>query len=286
MAGASALRLERPGDARTFQEIAGPVLAAREAENNLTIGLTANLVAGRSYGPKNYFGIVRDGDRVVGVALRAGLYLIVTPGTTVDALRLLVEDAAIASADAPGVVGPKELALKAADLWTAKTGQRAILQVQERIYRLTRVVQPRPVRGRMRPARPTDLDVLAAWFQAFTREAQPYYNDSVEVSRSVAERWISSGGLRVWEDGGEAVSMAGASGPTPHGMRIGAVFTPPEHRKRGYASALVATLSQEQLDAGKQFCFLFTDLANPTSNKIYMHIGYEPVIDVDQYAFE
>ena len=63
------------------------------------------------------------------------------------------------------------------------------------------------------------------------------------------------------------------------------MYTPPERRRRGYASALVAALSQEQLDAGKEFCFLYTDLANPTSNKIYQDIGYEPVADVDEYRF-
>ena len=36
---------------------------------------------------------------------------------------------------------------------------------------------------------------------------------------------------------------------------------------------------------GGAFVFLFTDLSNPTSNKIYQAIGYEPVIDVDQITF-
>jgi predicted GNAT family acetyltransferase len=80
--------------------------------------------------------------------------------------------------------------------------------------------------------------------------------------------------------------MAGASGPTPKGIRIGAVYTPKALRRRGYASTLVAALSQAQLTAGRTFCFLFTDLANPTSNKIYQDIGYMPVCDVDEYRFE
>ena len=79
--------------------------------------------------------------------------------------------------------------------------------------------------------------------------------------------------------------MAGASGRTPNGIRVGAVYTPPEKRRRGYASALVAALSQEQLDGGKKFCFLYTELANATSNKIYQQVGYEPVSDVDEYGF-
>ena len=81
------------------------------------------------------------------------------------------------------------------------------------------------------------------------------------------------------------VSLTGVSGATPHGIRIGPVYTPSAFRGRGYASALVAEVSQEQLDAGRRFCFLYTDLANPTSNKIYQAIGYRPVTDALRIDF-
>jgi predicted GNAT family acetyltransferase len=91
-------------------------------------------------------------------------------------------------------------------------------------------------------------------------------------------------GLYVWEDQ-EPVSMVGYAGPTPNGIRVSAVYTPPERRNRGYASAGVAALSQMLLDGGRRFCFLFTDLANPTSNRIYQQIGYRAVCDVDECKF-
>ena len=69
------------------------------------------------------------------------------------------------------------------------------------------------------------------------------------------------------------------------GIRIGPVYTPPALRGRGYASACVARLSQDKLDEGRTFCFLYTDLSNPTSNHIYQEIGYEPVCDVADYRF-
>jgi hypothetical protein len=64
------------------------------------------------------------------------------------------------------------------------------------------------------------------------------------------------------------------------------VYTPPEFRGRGYASNLVAHLSQELLDEGRKFCFLFTDLANPVSNSIYQKIGYRPVSDSERWEFD
>jgi uncharacterized protein len=88
----------------------------------------------------------------------------------------------------------------------------------------------------------------------------------------------------LWWDGGPA-SMAGAGAPTPNGIRIGPVYTPPEHRRRGYASALTAALTRYLLDGGRRFCFLYTDLANPTSNAIYQQVGYTHVCDVEQHRF-
>ena len=71
-----------------------------------------------------------------------------------------------------------------------------------------------------------------------------------------------------------------------HGMvRIGPVYTPPERRGRGYASAATAALSQRLLDAGAEEVLLYTDLANPVSNSIYQRIGYRPVEDRVVLAF-
>lgn len=90
----------------------------------------------------------------------------------------------------------------------------------------------------------------------------------------------------LWEHDKQAVSLAGWGGQTPAGVRIGPVYTPPRHRRWGYGGAVTAAVSAERLAAGRQFCFLYTDLANPTSNRIYLNIGYEPVCDSLDYAFD
>ena len=90
--------------------------------------------------------------------------------------------------------------------------------------------------------------------------------------------------MYVWEDD-SVTSMAAAMDPTPTGVRIGYVYTPPEARGRGYASILVAELSQLYLDRGRSLCFLYTDMANPTSNAIYQRIGYRQVCEVVDIAF-
>ena len=120
---------------------------------------------------------------------------------------------------------------------------------------------------------------------AFVAEALP--SAPPEDAAHWLERKLSSidSGLVLWADEGTPVSFAGYGGPTPNGIRVGPVYTPPELRRRGYASALTAALTRTLLDRGRKFCFLFTDLANPTSNSIYQRIGYRPVSDADQWVF-
>jgi uncharacterized protein len=81
------------------------------------------------------------------------------------------------------------------------------------------------------------------------------------------------------------VSLAAGRQRSPTVGLIGSVYTPPAYRRKGYATACVAALSQKLLDEGCDRCFLLTDLANPTSNHIYREIGYIPVCDWHEYAF-
>ena len=283
------LTLERLPDVHQFETRAGAFLQQREAENNLVLGLITGLKAGRTFGPlAPYFAVVRRGDVVTAAAMRTPPHnLIVTAGSHPDALPLIVDDAVGAMPDTPGLSGPKELAAHAVKLWSGRTGVRARVVMAQRIYQLTRVIPPRGSPGGPRVAGVSDQPTIVDWFQAFAAEAlrAAAHAASRNEAEATATYWIGNAGLWVWDDDG-LVAMAGASGRTPNGIRVGAVYTPPEKRRRGYASSLVAALSQAQLDAGRRFCFLYTDLANPTSNKIYREIGYESVCDVDEYRFE
>ncbi len=197
---------------------------------------------------------------------------------------LLVGDAA--SPELSGVLGPGRARREPSRTpGPRRAGRRRELAISERIYRLTRVVPPRPVPGSVRVATQADRDLVVTWTEGFMRDALGEADPADVVE--TADRWLSGRErtLYLWVDG-EPVSLAGVGGPTPNGIRIGPVYTPPAARRRGYASALVAAVSQAELDAGRRFCFLFTDLANPTSNHVYQDIGYEPVRDVDAYSFD
>lgn len=271
----------------------GDYLAEREAEHNLPLGILGTLRdQPDTYPDPAYLAVVRDGADVVLVALRTPPHGLVLsePGVTttgVDAaIQVLVSDLAARAPELPSAIGPKSTVEPFARHWSATTERAARLGMQERIYRVSRVVRPAPAPGSWRIAGEADRALLWDWLTAFRAEAFP--PDEPPVPQATVDRLVGREGpvAYLWESDGRAVSLVVASARTPNGRRIGPVYTPPGDRRRGFAASLTAAASQDQLDSGLRFCFLFTDLANPTSNAIYQRIGYEPVADVDQYRFE
>jgi predicted GNAT family acetyltransferase len=186
--------------------------------------------------------------------------------------------------DLPGVVGGLPEVEAFASAWSAKSGQRMRKVRGQGIFQLDRVVRVTDVRGRIRDAEAADRGLLLEWWKAFTAEAlgEDAVRDPPE--QAIDHRLTSAdAGLALWDVDGP-VSFAAFGNPTPNGIRIGPVYTPPAHRGRGYASALSAALSERLLE-DRGFCFLFTDLANPTSNRIYERIGYRRVCEGAEIAF-
>jgi predicted GNAT family acetyltransferase len=280
------MEVERFTDADSFLAAAGEFLLAREAEHNLILGLSSRLrIDPRTYGEEPYFAVAREGGEVVGLTMRTPPHnLILSEVDDAAALEPLVAAAQEAFATLPGVAGPKEPVAKLARLWEERTGQGRHLVLRQRSYAAEETIEPHGVSGAMRPYHDSDRELVISWMDAFVAEALP------EAPPESPARWIErrqadpDSGTVIWEDE-RPVSMGGFGGLTPNGIRIGPIYTPPELRRRGYASALTAAITRMLLDRGRRFCFLFTDLANPTSNSIYQRIGYRPVGDFDQWSF-
>jgi predicted GNAT family acetyltransferase len=268
-----------------FLAVADEFLVAREAAHNLILGICESLLTSPGlYKEPPYFAVVIDRDRVIGAALQTPPWEIVL--SEMDDLRAVARIADDRQQDAlPGVTGPTAPVARFAAEWTRLTGTPSQLAMRERAFQLSQLIPPRLAPGRMRPARLSDRDLLFQWLQDFVAEALEGHmpGDIGEL----ADRWASGVNrtMYLWIDNGIPVSMTGVGAQTPHGVRIGPVYTPDDLRGRGYASNLVAAASKAALDSGRRSCFLFTDLANPTSNHIYQELGYEPVTDVDRWSF-
>jgi predicted GNAT family acetyltransferase len=201
-----------------------------------------------------------------------------------DAALPALADAFVAASPS-GVTGPAEETATFGTLWSERAGRGHRLSRTERLFELTWVEQPTPARGVLRVAGRADRDLLAEWLRAF--ESETLGREAPPVSPSTIERWLAARGrtMYFWDDGGP-VSMCGMAGATPHGIRLGPVYTPREWRRRGYASSVVAAASQAQLDAGRRYCFLFTDVTRPEPNAMFESIGFEEIRAIATYRFD
>jgi GNAT superfamily N-acetyltransferase len=193
--------------------------------------------------------------------------------------------ATLAARPVGGVNAHPEVAEAFGDAWRAgRRGGRVDVHRRQRLYRLAELVWPDPAPdGAARIARGSDAALTADWFAAFACEVDDMGKG--EDQSAAAREKIGHGWVTVWEAGGEPVAIACNTMPVAGQVRIGPVYTPPELRGHGYASAATAALSQRLLEAGAEEVLLYTDLANPVSNSIYQRIGYHPVEDRVVLAF-
>jgi predicted GNAT family acetyltransferase len=275
---------------RAFVETATPFMLEDEAANNQPLAIADHLHRGRMADAEVQ--LLRavpasggDGpEDTLSVIMRTAPYNAVIPTGGAFAHReVLLEDLLARGVALPGFTGLATDAAQAAQWWAARTGQSPRVATRLGIYRLTEVIDKPRAPGNMRLAGPDDRDLVIEWFVGFNAAAHDALRDPVEAWDS-----FNTGDFRrlyLWEVDGVPVSVAGLSGRTPNGRRIGPVYTPPEARRRGLAEALVARLSRTILDAGARFCFLYTDLDFPTSNHVYRDVGYEQVGEAAEVVF-
>jgi predicted GNAT family acetyltransferase len=289
----TAYHLQTYPNATPFLTKMRPLLEANEAANGLMLGLALRVESDpHAFGDADpYFATVEDGAGVVAAALMTPPHGVILYSSRdgdeegiAAALQAIAHNLQRSGRPLPTVNGPAAVATHFAEIWSALTGVTHELAMATRVFALRAVVHPWYSPGHLRPATAADHELAAAWLRLFSQEAE--HNaaiDEVQLHKSIRQK-IADRQLFFWEDG-EAVSLVGLTRPTAHGIGIGPVYTPPQHRGRGYASSAVARLSQDMLDAGKEFCALFTDVANPTSNHIYQAIGYEALVDFQVYQF-
>jgi GNAT superfamily N-acetyltransferase len=263
-------------DTATLLRLAAAVVAADPVRNtifgSIAFGVQQDDAAGWAAHP--------GGDELTLVA-RSQPY---TPVTFTAGWREIGALAAeLARLDPPpaGLGGPTGTVEQvAANLGTAVTDRQ-----DERLFRLDELVPPAHVRGTARLATAADVDFLAEWYAASTREIFGRLPPGFDAVKLV-QRGIVRSRCWLWlDDDGEPRSMAVRHPAVSGAARIGPVYTPPSCRGSGYGSAVTAAASRDILDEGSVPC-LYTDLANPTSNRIYQAIGFVPVLDRTMLRFD
>lgn len=189
----------------------------------------------------------------------------------------------------PGVTTEKALAEYFAKEYTLRKGITFKTTMSQRIYELTAVnpgIQETET-GIVRLLDEKDIHFFPYWAEAFYAAAS-YGKTEMSIPQEADPYLyrIASKKIYILEDNGIPVAMAGYTRVMQTAIGVAFVYTPPYERRKGYATSIVAQISQLALDQGFTKCVLYTDLANPTSNSIYQKIGYKPICDSLQVIFE
>jgi GNAT superfamily N-acetyltransferase len=253
-----------------------PYLISRPVEHNVVLTVLRRRITDPT--PGRYWWIDDEGT-VVGFAMQSPLSFhgAITPMAT-SATQTLVDVVSETAPDLPGVASDAASAASFAGNWAERLRIPVTPVEAQRVYRLVALHPPEGVPGRFRPAK-ADRDILVAHRISFHADTgEPGELDAAAaVERSLRRCFV-------WDDGG-VVASAIATIPEAGVVRVGVVYTPLVHRRRGYASALVAATSAWAREHDHSDCILYTQLVNPTSNAIYRAIGYQPVAEVLRYRF-
>ncbi|MBN2157001.1 MAG: GNAT family N-acetyltransferase [Candidatus Lokiarchaeota archaeon] len=256
-------------------------------ENNLIIGILNQIVKDPlTYGPTSpILTEIRNQGKIVLVATRTPPWNTILSYTeNLKAVGFLATELMKKDPKTPGILGPKLAVQRFIQTWTESKNIKVELSMNERIYKITEVNPDTLGNHEIIPARYKHKKLVRRWGYAFIQESMPETpQDQIKRSLTRAVKDIKEKRIFLLLDNGKPVSMARDIAMENCG-RVNYVYTPPELRRRGYATECVAKLTQKLLDE-YDYCVLFTDLSNPTSNSIYQKIGYRPVMDVDLFKF-
>ena len=276
-------------DTQPFLEKALDELSKDETRNNLILGLALRL----REDPHAYtdqtpmITIVSDDQENIGaMAIMTPPFpmIVQSEPLNVAALESLADTLISGGWKLSGVNGVTDESDAFAQIWRKKTGHEVRLLKTLRAYELRNVQDLDYPVGKMRVAEERDAQKAADMLSAMQEELKLEGSNSATFEGALISIHLKR--TFFWVVDGEVVSTTISVRPQIKGICISGVYTPPEHRQRGYARALVAQVSKEMLSRGFELTNLFTDLSNPTSNKIYQEIGYKPVCDYHQYSFE
>ncbi|GKV54699.1 acetyltransferase [Sporosarcina sp. NCCP-2222] len=280
------MRFKQYEDADRFAQVAEPILEQGEDVNSLFYGVLQAIRAGKYADP--FMGIVEEEGELLGLFQMTpphALNIIVAAEDRIEeifqeAIRYILEH----SIPVQSIISQKPWAERFSAEWEKQTGQTSVVLMDQGLYRLdvtdeSLVHSP----GNWRKAIEGDSSLIEEWYNAFESDTHLPVTD-LNVVKEKVSKFIEDGEVFVWEHDGEVVSMMKKSRPTKNSITVSLVFTPSDQRRKGYARSLVAHVSKELLQE-YAFCVLYTDMLNPTSNKIYKEIGYQHIADSVHIGF-
>jgi ribosomal protein S18 acetylase RimI-like enzyme len=273
-----------PADPADFLDRAAPLLRRESAAHTVVRSVARNVLhdLGRYGAGTPFFATYEEADGAVrGAALWTPPHAVLAGPLPEGAGAALASTLHAAGLRPEGVLTTPEAAREYAQRWQSLSGTPLHPRRTTRLHALG-ALAPHRAPGRARPATEANADLLAAWFQGFT-------TDVGERTPSDPAAWtadvLAHGTCLLWQTPeGTPVAMAARTPATGDSTRVTTVYTPPAHRRHGYAAAVTTAVTESALAAGCTEILLNTDVANPTSNALYRRLGYVPVRDFQSYV--
>jgi predicted GNAT family acetyltransferase len=273
-------------DINDFINATEETLLQNESFYNLKLGLS-NAIRNNNIEVTTplYFAIF-DNQSLVGCALRTNtdkpLAISKMPEAAIELLiKTLIEMKIVLC----GVVGEVEAVKFFKELWLKEhTSLTFKLNIHLGIYETKVIINPKE-QAEIFLATHAQRDVVCAFIKGFSMECFPNREHKDDEIEKLSIRHINNKSLYLLKNNlGQIVSMAASTRGSTNGGTISLVYTPEDHRGKGYGSLVTAKVSEIVLKE-KKFANLFTDLTNPTSNSIYKKIGYKMIGENIHYDF-
>ncbi|MFF2753781.1 GNAT family N-acetyltransferase [Psychrobacillus sp. NPDC058041] len=281
------MNFQRYVNAVDFEQVARPFLEKNEDKFSLFLGVLQAIKDGKYENPLMVT-IEENGELLALFQMTPPHPLniiFVNEESMAASIDLCITELIKQSINIESIISVKEWAYKFAEKWKEKTGQGFSISMDQGLYRLDQVEDSLEMcPGSWRYATEEDALLIEKWYSLFEEDTGLPKTASVEIKKRV-KTMLDAKEAFLWENEGQIVSMMKKARPTANGVTVSLVFTPKEQRKKGYARTLVAAGSRELLKEF-QFCVLYTDMLNPTSNKIYQEIGYQKLIDSIHLEFK
>ncbi|MCB1333328.1 MAG: GNAT family N-acetyltransferase [Roseivivax sp.] len=131
----------------------------------------------------------------------------------------------------------------------------------------------------VRPAGEDDIALLTGWFAQYLEETRttPAGQSAQAAAEQRARHLVGSANLRLLEEDGTPVAMAGINARAGSAVQVGGVYVPPALRGAGRGGRAVAGLLAEAAAQGVRKAVLFA--ASPEAAKTYERIGFARIGD-------
>ncbi|QFG00618.1 GNAT family N-acetyltransferase [Psychrobacillus glaciei] len=274
-------------NAEDFAKVAMPFLVKNEDKFSLFLGVLQRIKEGQYENPY-MASIEEDGELLALFQMTPPhpLNIIFVNEDRINAcIDMSVNELINQSIAIESIISVKEWAYSFAKKWQERAGQNFSILMDQGLYRLDQIDESLEMsQGAWRYATIEDAPLIEKWYDHFEEDIALPKTAPLEIKNRV-KAMLDANEAFLWENEGKIVSMMKKARPTAHGVTVSLVFTPKEERRKGYARTMVAAGSKELLKEF-QFCVLYTDMLNPTSNKIYQEIGYQKIIDSVHLGFE